>query len=147
MIGVALRGLAGRKLRAALTAFAIVLGVAMVSGTYVLTDTIDKAFSNLISQTYAETDARITGKAVDVSFQGETAPSPGVAQSLVETVRALPSVEAAAGTIVDERTRLLDKQGEAIAPDAPTFAFGLKPELERFNPRSEERRVGKECRL
>ena len=36
MIRVALKGLASRKLRAALTALAIVLGVAMVSGTYVL---------------------------------------------------------------------------------------------------------------
>jgi putative ABC transport system permease protein len=40
MIAVTLKGLAGRKLRAALTALAIVLGVALVSGTYVLTDTI-----------------------------------------------------------------------------------------------------------
>ena len=44
MIRVALRGLFGRKLRTALTAFAIVLGVAMMSGTYILTDTIDKAW-------------------------------------------------------------------------------------------------------
>src|SRR5581483_3874667 len=41
---VALRGLLGRKLRSVLTAFAIVLGVAMVSGTFVLTDSIDSAF-------------------------------------------------------------------------------------------------------
>ena len=42
MIRVALAGLLGRKLRTALTALAIVLGVAMVSGTFVLTDSIDK---------------------------------------------------------------------------------------------------------
>jgi putative ABC transport system permease protein len=136
MIGVALRGLAGRKLRAVLTAFAIVLGVAMVSGTYVLTDTIDKAFSNLIGETYAETDARVTGKAVDISFQGDTAAKPGVPEEMLEDVRALPSVAVAGGTIVDEEAMLLDKEGKAIAPDAPTFAFGLdlRPELERFNP-------------
>jgi putative ABC transport system permease protein len=40
VIGVALKGLLGRKLRAVLTAVSIVLGVAMISGTYVLTDTI-----------------------------------------------------------------------------------------------------------
>src|SRR5581483_5617191 len=40
MLRVALKGLAGRKLRALLTGLAIVLGVAMVSGTYVLTDTL-----------------------------------------------------------------------------------------------------------
>jgi putative ABC transport system permease protein len=136
MIGVALRGLAGRKLRAVLTAFAIVLGVAMVSGTYVLTDTIDKAFTNLIGETYAETDARITGKAVDIDIEFESAATPGVPETMVEDVRALPSVAVAAGTVVDEETLLLDKEGKAIAPDAPTFAFGLdfSSELERFNP-------------
>src|SRR5688572_14102743 len=136
MIGVALRGLAGRKLRAVLTAFAIVLGVAMVSGTYVLTDTIDKAFTNLIGETYAETDARITGKAVDIDIEFESAATPGVPETLVEDVRALPSVAVAAGTVVDEETLLLDKKGKPIAPDAPTFAFGLdfSSELERFNP-------------
>ena len=46
VIGVALKGLAGRKLRAALTAISIVLGVAMISGTYVLTDTIKAALQH-----------------------------------------------------------------------------------------------------
>ena len=53
MISVSLRGLLGRKLRAALTGIAIVLGVAMISGTYILTDTIDHAFSTLFTQSYA----------------------------------------------------------------------------------------------
>lgn len=136
MIAVALRGLAGRKLRTALTSLAVVLGVAMISGTYVLTDTIDKAFSNLFTETYAETDARITGKGPDISFAGESAPTPGVPEELLEQVRAVPSVDVAAGGLVDEQTRILDKNGEAIAPDAPTFAFGIdvSPEFERFNP-------------
>ena len=47
MIAVALKGLLGRKVRAILTAFAIVLGVAMVSGTFVLTDTIERAFNGV----------------------------------------------------------------------------------------------------
>ena len=54
MIRVALRGMAGRKLRTALTAVAIVLGVAMMSGAYVLTDTIDKAFDAIFVESYAE---------------------------------------------------------------------------------------------
>ena len=40
MIGLALRGLGQRKLRSALTAIAVLLGVAMIAGTYVLTDQI-----------------------------------------------------------------------------------------------------------
>ena len=62
MIGVALKGLAGRKLRAALTAMAIVLGVAMISGTYILTDTIKSAFGTVFTQVYKNTDVVITGK-------------------------------------------------------------------------------------
>ena len=53
MIRVALRGLAGRKFRTVLTAIAIVLGVAMMSGAYVLTDTIDKAFDAIFVESYA----------------------------------------------------------------------------------------------
>ena len=62
MFLVALKGLAGRKLRAALTAVAIVLGVAMISGTFVLTDTIKAAFSTVFTTVYAKTDAVITSK-------------------------------------------------------------------------------------
>ena len=44
MMRVALKGLLGRKLRAFLTGFAIVLGVAMISGSFILTDTLGKSF-------------------------------------------------------------------------------------------------------
>ena len=134
MIGVALRGLASRKLRAVLTGFAIVLGVAMVSGTYVLTDTIDKAFSALFSETYAETDARIAGKAADIGIAEETTDRPAISEGLIEDVRGLPGVAAAAGTVIDDETLLVDGEGQAIGGE--TFALGvdLAPELERFNP-------------
>jgi putative ABC transport system permease protein len=52
----------GRKARAALTAIAIVLGVAMVSGTYILTDTIKAAFSSVFTEAYKSADAVITAK-------------------------------------------------------------------------------------
>jgi putative ABC transport system permease protein len=108
----------------------------MMSGTYVLTDTIDKAFSNLFSETYAETDARVTGAGPDINIDGESAVSPGISESFLDDVRAVPSVDVAAGGLVNEQTRILDKNGEAIAPDAPTFGFGIdvSPEFERFNP-------------
>ena len=64
MIAVALKGLAGRKVRALLTAFAVVIGVSMVSGTYVLTDTMQKAFDGIFTASYEETDAVIAGKQV-----------------------------------------------------------------------------------
>ena len=62
MTKFALRALLGRKLRTALTAFAIVLGVATVSGTYVLTDSIDKAFGSIFTDSRKGSDAVISGK-------------------------------------------------------------------------------------
>ena len=52
MIGVALKGLAARKVRALLTAFAVVIGVSMVSGTFILTDTMQKSFDGLFTASY-----------------------------------------------------------------------------------------------
>ena len=57
MIRVALRGLAARPLRTALTALAIVLGVAMVSGAFTLTDTMRGAADSLSDAAYDGTDA------------------------------------------------------------------------------------------
>jgi putative ABC transport system permease protein len=136
MSRVALRGLLGRKLRTVLTAIAIVLGVAMVSGTFVLTDTIDRAFTTIFSSAYDETDAVVTGtKAVEWSQTGRAT----VSADLLEQVRALPQVEAAAGTILDvsgdaNEATIIDKEGEPIVGNNPTFGLGVDPQDERFNP-------------
>jgi putative ABC transport system permease protein len=134
---VALRGLAGRKLRTVLTAFAIVLGVAMVSGTFVLTDTIDRAFHTIFSSSYSHTDAIVSGKKlVDYSFSGNASVSP----TLVAKIRALPDVQAAAGTILDfsgnsDQAKLIDRNGKVVSQSGnPTFGFGLDRDADRFNP-------------
>jgi putative ABC transport system permease protein len=138
VIRFALRGLAGRKVRASLTALAIVLGVAMVSGTYVLTDTIDRAFKQIFDDAYAGTDAVVTGKGADISFQGLSSVDPPVDASLLERVRAVPEVALADGSVSDEtNTKILTKEGKAInTQGAPSFGFGFDtgPEFDRFNP-------------
>ena len=82
MIHVALRGMMRRKLRTALTAIAIVLGVALITGTYVLTDSIKGAFGGIFSSVYQGTDATVTGKsAFTLSGQSNTT-APPFGQSL-----------------------------------------------------------------
>jgi putative ABC transport system permease protein len=134
----AIRGLLGRKVRAVLTGIAIVLGVAMISGTYILTDTIDRAFSNLFTESYAGTDAVVQGKGPDISFEGESAPAPPVEESLLETVRDVAEVELATGAIYDETsTKILERDGDAVSTGgAPSFGFGIdtSEEYARFNP-------------
>ena len=135
MIRVALRGLAGRKLRAVLTAFAIVLGVAMTSGTLVLTDAIDSAFKNIFTEQYAGTDAVISGKQA-VSFEGEGSEKPSIPASLLPEVRQQPSVAAATGLVVDATAaKILDKEDKVVdTGGAPAFGFGVDFSQTRFNP-------------
>jgi len=138
VIKVSLRGLAGRKLRAVLTGIAIVLGVAMISGTYILTDTINSAFTTLFTESYAGTDAVVTGRGLDISVDGEAPPSPPVDASLLDTVRGADGVALATGTVLDERnTKILTPEGKAVSSEgAPTFGFGVdtSPALAQFNP-------------
>src|SRR3954464_6168549 len=99
MMRVALAGLFGRKLRTALTAIAIVLGVAMVTGTYILTDSIKGAFNGIFTSIYSGTDATVTGKAAfDLSSDGTTN-APPFDQSLLLKVRAVPDVQDAVGGV------------------------------------------------
>ena len=137
MIRVALRGLAGRKFRTVLTAIAIVLGVAMMSGAYVLTDTIDKAFNAIFVESYAGTDAVVSGKGAEISFEGEQSEPPPIPENVLEQVRAVEGVEVATGSVTDFQTKLLKPDGESIdTGGAPSFAFGIEtaPEYDRFNP-------------
>jgi len=135
---VALRGLLGRKLRAALTAFAIVLGVAMVSGTFVLTDTIKSAFSTVFTQVYKNADAVITGKSAISSNNnnGNSPVTPSLPASLLTRVRALPQVAEASGGISDQ-AQLVARDGKVISSGgAPGLAFSYSPDGQRFNPLS-----------
>jgi putative ABC transport system permease protein len=132
MTRVALRGLAGRKLRSALTAIAIVLGVAMVSGTFVLTDSIDKAFGSIFTDVRKGSNVVVTGKAAfKLSDQGTTAPS--FDQSLLPRVRELPDVAQAEGSVGGE-AQLIGKDGKAVVyGGAPNLGFSTSGES-TFNP-------------
>ncbi len=135
MTRVALRGLLGRKLRAALTAFAIVIGVAMVSGTFVLTDTIKAAFSTVFTTVYQNTDAVVTGKsAISSNNNGNAPTTPSLPASLLNKVRALPQVAEASGSISDS-AQLVGRDGKVISSGgAPGLAFSYSPAGEHFNP-------------
>jgi putative ABC transport system permease protein len=134
MIRVALAGLLGRKLRTALTAFAVVLGVAMVSGTLVLTGSIDNAFNYIFTSVRQGSDAVITGKAaVDVT-QGQGSFAPTVPLSLLDRVRALPDVAQAEGSVSGTAT-LIGHNGKAIViGGAPNLGFSIATGNSPFNP-------------
>ena len=68
-----IRGLFARKVRLALTALAILLGVAFVSATYVLTDSVKRSFEGVFAQSLSGIDLYVQG----ASALGGRAPSPG----------------------------------------------------------------------
>jgi putative ABC transport system permease protein len=135
VITVALKGLAGRKLRAALTAVAIVLGVAMISGTYVLTDTIKSAFNTVFTQVYKNTDAVVSGKSAIGKDSSNNALPPSFPESLLAKVQSLPGVAAVSGGISDY-AYLVGRDNKVISGHgAPSLAFSVHPNGDqRFNP-------------
>ncbi len=134
MIKFALKGLLGRKLRTALTAVAIVLGVAMVSGTYVLTDSIDQAFDAIFNDVRQGSDAVITGKSAFDLTDGSGSEAPTLDESLLARVRGLPEVQQAEGGVDSESTVLIDKEGKAIVGNAPSIGFSISDGESPFNP-------------
>jgi putative ABC transport system permease protein len=134
---VALKGLLQRKLRGILTALAVMLGVAMVSGTFMLTDSIEKAFTSIFNSGYAEADVVISGKPL---VEGASSGSPVVPERVLSDVRSLPDVEAAAGGLMDlesnsNNAKLIGKDGRPITTgDSPSLGIGVDPTEPQLTP-------------
>ncbi|HEV7774677.1 MAG TPA: FtsX-like permease family protein [Conexibacter sp.] len=130
MLALTLRGIAARKLRTALTAFAIVLGIALVSGTYLLTDTIDSTFDTIFQTANQGVDVVVTPKRL-FGTDENSAPAP-LKQSVVDEIRQVPGVALAAGSIFDAGL-IYDKDDDPlITTGAPMFIADVSPE--RFSP-------------
>jgi putative ABC transport system permease protein len=135
MIGVALKGLLGRKLRTLLTAMAIVLGVSMISGTYILTDTIKASFTNVLDGSFEHADAVISGKVAFKNNNSDTATTPAFPDTVLAKVKQLPDVAAAAGAVGDE-AKLVGRDGKIISTGGGSaIAASVDPRNDRqFNP-------------
>jgi putative ABC transport system permease protein len=129
MIAVALKGLLGRKFRAALTAFAIVLGVAMISGAFVLTDTFGKSLDSIYKQSYAASDAVISSEEA-VNTGDTTSEAPAFSAEVLRKVQSLPGVRRAEGSIQDQ-ARLVDRSGKPIGKAGNADAVGVDPSADQ----------------
>src|SRR4051794_17985463 len=128
---VALRGLFARKLRLVLTALAVALGVTLIAGTYVFTDTINRSFDRIFTQSAKGTDASITPrKTIDTSNNGGTQPT--VSPTVLAAARKQPGVQSADGSVFDVGT-VLGKNGKRIGKGgAPNFIASIADQP-RFN--------------
>jgi putative ABC transport system permease protein len=122
---VALRGIAARKLRAFTTFLAIFLGVALVAGTFVLTDTINRSFDEIFSDSLKGTDVVITGQ---TEVEQDDGMPPAFPAALLERTRQVDGVEAASGSIFS-LGKFVKKDGDALtAGFAPNFISSHAPE-------------------
>ena len=88
------------------------IGVSMVSGTFVLTDTMQKSFDGIFETSYENTDVIVSGHQV---VESETADVPTIPSSVLRDVRTLPEVDSAAGSIQDDTTAtLIGRDGESL---------------------------------
>ena len=125
MTKVALRGIGARKMRAFTTWLAIFLGVALVAGTYVLTDTINKSFGEIFSESLKGTDVAITARQ-DVRDPGRDAAGlpgaparPGAGRWTAWRPPRAPC---------SRRARFVDAKGDPIGNSfAPNFISSLNP--------------------
>jgi putative ABC transport system permease protein len=135
VIRFALKGLLGRKLRTALTALAIVLGVTMVSGTYVLTDSIDEAFDSIFTDVRRGSDVIVSGESAFDLTGGSGASAPPFDESVLGQVREIEGVAVAEGSVDSESAQLIGDDGKAVTyGGAPNLGFSIADGNSRFNP-------------
>jgi putative ABC transport system permease protein len=133
MLKLVLRGFMQRKLRVALTAIAIVLGVALMAGTYILTDTINNSFA-AIFQTASKGHDVVVSPAEQLGREVRAQTSP-VTQQMVETVRRTAGVAEASGSIFSQGTFLDTRRKRLTSGFAPAFiASTVAPRFESFEP-------------
>jgi putative ABC transport system permease protein len=133
MLRLTFASLRSRPLRAILTALSIVLGVAMISGTFVLTGQIDRAFSQIFDAANAKNDVVVELRTVSDNNGGFQEPFPA---SVLTRVRKVPGVAAAAGQVGALGSLVVYENGTpkrvTSTGGAPPLVFSTPPA--RFNP-------------
>ncbi|MGZ6973176.1 MAG: ABC transporter permease [Acidimicrobiia bacterium] len=115
------KGVLARKVRLALTALAVVLGVTFVSGTYVLTDTLKQSFGTLFSQYAAGVDLVVRTSSPFGNADGNRQRLP---EGVVDTVRGVRGVEAADG-FLQGYAQFVEKDGTTTIQTAGAPTFGI----------------------
>ncbi len=106
------------------TTLAVVIGVAFVAGSYILTDTIFAAFDEIFSESLSGTSVVVSAKNPVEQDNGEI---PTVSASLLPRVQRTPGVKLAAGAIFTPGG-FFDSKGEKIGNKfAPKFISSTLP--------------------
>jgi putative ABC transport system permease protein len=125
VLKVSLRNVVANKLRLFLTVAAVTVGVAFVSGTFVLSDTMSRAFDQLFAGLTSGTDVVVRGQSAYATGADTSAQLRPFDQALVADVQRVPGVAAAEGGVTGFAL-ILDQNGKPIQPGgAPTLGTNV----------------------
>ncbi len=115
MLGLAIRNFAARKFRAISTASAVFFGVAMVAGTLLITESVNRSFDALFGEVNAEIDVTVRDREV-VEDPFGAGPQPGFDAAILNRIKRVDGVAEAEGVIGDIKISILGDDGERIGP-------------------------------
>ena len=148
MTRLAIKSLWARKVRAFATSLAVILGVAFIAGSYVLTDTIFAAFDEIFSESLQGTSVVVTAQNPVKQEGGEV---PTVPDSYLPKVEGVAGVKEAAGAIFTPGG-FFDAENKAIGTKfAPKFISSTLPKglesltyVDGHKPRGPERSLARQ---
>ena len=128
---VAVRGLLARRLRLLLTSMAIALGVMLITGSYVFTDTFTRSLDKVFVAANQGIDVSITPHQ-EFRTQDQ-AQLPPIDASVADQVREIDGVRAVEGGVFDAGATFIGEDGEPVAAlsGAPQFVGSIS-EVEQF---------------
>ncbi len=125
MLSLAAKNLWARKTRALTTTLSVFIGVTLVAGTYILTDTMFAAFDDIFSESLKGTDVVLTSEDLVTQDSGQTQ---SFDAGVLPEVRKVPGVALASGAIFTQGG-IFDDSDEAIGSQfAPKFISSRLPE-------------------
>ncbi|MEO1063948.1 MAG: FtsX-like permease family protein, partial [Actinomycetota bacterium] len=111
MFTLTVRGLLAHKIRFALTAFAVVLGVGFVVGAFVIRDGLKETFDGIVEDINADLDAEVRGV---TEFDDGTGLTPPIDEGLVDVVGAIDGVASATPVLQSFSLVPIDGDGDNI---------------------------------
>lgn len=138
MFATTLRSIAAHKIRLLATSLAIIIGVAFVTGTLILTDTLNRTFEDVFGEAYAGIDVAVEGQETGADpFTGEGEHEP-VPVELVDRLAAVEGVTAVSPE-VSGTAQLIDADGEPVGGfGPPTIGFSAPVAEEVQTPQVRE---------
>ncbi|MEV6385240.1 FtsX-like permease family protein [Streptomyces sp. NPDC051773] len=118
-----MRNFFAHKGRMALSAIAVMLSVAFVTGTLVFTDTMGTTFDKLFAATSSDVTVSAKGASDSGETQSDTGKPPVMPASVVDKVGGAEGVKSAEGTVFSTSVTVVDADKDNLSPTsgAPTI--------------------------